>query len=173
MSTCPITAWDGCAVRLWEALCRVRAWPASYEARVQILDGIVHLVPGNRLWYYLENVCFACGGRHFAGQCSAAQGGAEKGGGGAGKKGGAGAGTKRSRKERRSPSPSSASSSASSSSSEEEEEVEVQHTLLQGDTATSVERSQATIELSKQGLSPPLGFGMRMPAGCAIALSSI
>lgn len=51
--------------------------------------------------------------------------------------------------------------------------MEAQHTLLQGDTATSVERSQATLELCKQGLSPPHGFGMRMPAGCAIALSSI
>ena len=94
MSTCPIAAWDGCAARLWEALCRVRAWPASYQARAQILDGIVHLVPGNRLWYYLENVCFACGGRHFAEQCSAAEGAEKGGGGGAGKKGSAGAGTR-------------------------------------------------------------------------------
>ena len=74
LSIGPITSWHEDVAALWRQLLRVPTpWPASHDDRLSILNAIAHLVPGNLLWYYVNDACFTCGrAGHVAGHCTPA-----------------------------------------------------------------------------------------------------
>ena len=71
---CDKASWGVEKTALWVALARVVHWPTNVVERLGMLAGIGHLVPGNLLWRYTNDLCFTCGWQgHYSNDCAKVQ----------------------------------------------------------------------------------------------------